>query len=390
VYTTYTAVGSHEDIHSLSQRVSVQEILTSFEDKGGQPIRPIPKPRGKPATLNADKGEKPKIPAVKPKPTPLPRVASKDTEVPAAGKNSPEPGAETRSLKPPPKPKPKPKPMDLKQSSNGQKQQQPDNTISAIVPATTPATFIDITYNVSGKNPTSPSLTSPSKRAPNPVRKQKSTKYSSEATAYAVVTLATSPPQSPPPSQEVEAGNMYDEANEYDEVKEQDISTSDDFYLAPVDALTNGQELETTPSLTSKKNDITQSSSTKISSSTKERRGRFKSKQFSKSVAERNKKTDGGALDPRRKSLPDFHPDVSHIVADRRLSESLYEAVGSPNLSDVELWNSDEFDSTEDEEDEEAVEEELEQESEQPVPKLVSTLLFSLSFPGLATVSGES
>ena len=44
-YTEYTAVGSHEDIHALSKQISVQEILTNFEDKNHGIRKPIPKPR---------------------------------------------------------------------------------------------------------------------------------------------------------------------------------------------------------------------------------------------------------------------------------------------------------------------------------------------------------
>ena len=368
MFTPYTAVGSHEDIHTLSSQVSVQEILTSFEEK--KLLKPpIPKPRRKsedgidekPAVVKPDTPPKP---AIKPKPSPRPCVKptkSQDTQCKENGapfkENGDTGGVPTKQKSldlpiVPPKPKPKPTASPL-QSPRPTAQVNDKPTVAR---EESNPTVITIEYSVNGSAPTHPSDKQGERQEKKRTGvKQRSTKSVSDL-AYSVVDIAEA---APPGVESKSEGEQVD----YDEVTEE--------YLTPVDAMDVNKCPAVLPEVT-----ITPGSARPKTPTHKEKRNNFKHKKhMSKSLAEKRKPNN--LVEDRRVSLPDFHPLNAPIYADvdsngRPVSDGdkhIYlsaDSVASPAVSDEEGWNTDEFDSSSGDE---------EEEEEEPIPKLVSSYM---------------
>ncbi|XP_066922392.1 FYVE, RhoGEF and PH domain-containing protein 4-like isoform X1 [Clytia hemisphaerica] len=379
-FTEYTAVGSHEDIHALAKQISVQEILTNFEDKNHHGIRkPIPKPRksipsifqelntnknGDTTTVaneqksdDSDNGKTESHKSKRPKPPPRPPSEDKPNirpdEKPTIAtkpKVLPKP-----SSKPPSPPVPDTPSLDQNCVKEDQASDKREPATDKKEPATDTresATTINIEYKVSG------GVTPNNKdsKKDKTKLKQKSTKPKSfdsmpEAVPYEVVNICTPQPTSDDLYTEIPTGSKV-----YEDPEEE--------YLSPVDGNSSSPEPPETPPATSTNHYATPSNSGTTSKSStlrqlKEKRQKFNKSKYSKSMVGGSDKKKP-AYDPnRRRTVPDLPASLADEMGarDRRLSEQqeipIYgnSDVVSPSPSDDECWNSDEFESTDDEDD---------------------------------------
>lgn len=203
--------------------------------------------------------------------------------------------------------------------------------------------------------------------------KQRSTKVQKAESdvAYAVVTLQEPPPQTLAVSKNELELHLTNNTDNYELVYSQpdDIAspmtpTSPNVYLEPTNVMSGCDDVD---------------GESKSGTSTREKGKRYKKKTpISKSMA--HKKTPMSAEDlKRRQSLPEFHNQREtnripvHEYEDISLNTCTPPSdITSPAGSDDECWNSDEFESSSADEEEEVF-------TEQPIPKLVGATVYPFS-----------